>query len=167
VITRTANSARSARVVVAVQRALLVALFVVLAACSRKPPQATPEGAVRELVERMRRLQGDPADAKAVFELLSSKARSNLAARAQRYGAASGKTIAPEAMLVASRFVVRFEPQRFASRTAGAYALVEVTGASAAERAAIPCLFEEGVWRVDLALPPLPPVQKRPGLENE
>ena len=48
-ITRTANSARSARVVVAVQRALLVALFVVLAACSRKPPQATPEGAVREL----------------------------------------------------------------------------------------------------------------------
>lgn len=151
----------------AVMRAVAFAFALVLAACTHKPPQATPEGAVRELVERMRRLDGDPAAAKAVFELLSSKARENLTGRAQRYGAASGKTIAPEAMLAPSRFTLRFEPQRYTARTAGAYALVDVVGPSPADRAEIPCVLEEGQWRVDLALPPLPPVQKRPGVENE
>jgi hypothetical protein len=133
------------------------------AGCSRRPPNATPDGAVRELVERLRLVQGDPAAAKSAFELLSKRARANLAERAQRYSAASGKTIAPEAMIVPSRFVLRFEPQRYTAQVVSNHALVEVVGLSPGDRAQVPCVFEDEVWRVDLALPPLPPVQMRPG----
>ena len=31
------------------------------------------------------------------------------------------------------------------------------------DRAQLSCIFEEEAWRVELALPPLPPVQMRPG----
>jgi hypothetical protein len=134
-----------------------------LAGCGRRAPNATPDGAVRELVERLRRVHGDPGDAKAAFDLLSKHTQSNLASRAQRYSAASGKTIAPEAMIAPSRFLLHFEPQRYTARLAGGYALVEVTGLLASDHAQIPCVFEDEIWRVELALPPLPPVQMRPG----
>ncbi|WP_206079465.1 hypothetical protein [Polyangium spumosum] len=142
---------------------LSLALLVAAAGCNRKPVNATPDGAVRELVERLRLVNGDPAAAKAAFELLSKRARTNLAERAQRYSAASGKTIAPEAMIVPSRFVVRFEPQRYSAQVSGNHALVEIVGLGPADRAHVGCVFEEEAWRVDLPLPPLPPVQVRPG----
>ncbi|WP_438028035.1 hypothetical protein [Sorangium sp. So ce233] len=144
-----------------------VALSAALASsgCSRRPPNGTPDGAVRELVARLRQLHGDPADAKAAFELLSRRARDNLAARAQRYSAATGKAIAPEAMITPSRFLLRFEPQRYVAQIAGAHALVDVAGLLPGERVQVPCVYEDAGWRVDLALPPLSPVQKRPGSE--
>jgi|SRR5580704_2281124 hypothetical protein len=147
-------------------RALLLGAAVALVAltgCGRRAPNVTPDGTVRELVERMQRVHGDPRDARRVFELLSKRAQQNLAARALRYSAASGKAIAPEAMLVPSRVLLRFEPQSYAAQVSGAHARVEVLGFSAADRAQIPCVFEDGGWRVDLALPPLPPVEMRPG----
>jgi len=143
--------------------ARLTLLLVTLAGCTRRPPNATPDGAVREFVERMGRVHGEGVDAKAAFDMLSKRAQDNLAARAQRYGAASGKTIAPEAMIAPSRFLLRFEPQHYTAQIAGAYALVEVAGAQPDQQARIPCVFEEGAWRVDMVLPPLPPVQVRPG----
>ncbi|MEZ4298344.1 MAG: hypothetical protein R3B70_25550 [Polyangiaceae bacterium] len=140
--------------------ALMVATLVT--ACSSRSPTATPEGAVRELVERMQRAQGDPADAKAVFALLSKNAQANLKARAERYSAASGKAIAPEAMIVPSLFFLRFEPQRYKARISGTYALVEAQGLLPEDRAQIPCVFEDEGWRLDLQMPPLPPIQTRP-----
>jgi hypothetical protein len=145
---------------------LVTALSLLMAACSSRSPTATPEGVVREFVERMRRVQGDPTDAKAAFELLSKNAQANLKARAERYGAASGKAIAPEAMIVPSLFVLRFEPQRYRARISGTYALVEAQGLLPEERAQIPCVLEEDGWRLDLPMPPLPPIQTRPR-ENE
>jgi predicted small lipoprotein YifL len=142
---------------------LLIALTLTLAGCGHRVPDATPDGAVRELVERLRRVHGDPADARAAYDLLSKRTQANLGARAQRYSAASGKMIAPEAMLAPSRFLVRFEPQRYTAKISGPYALVDVTGLLDGERAQIACVFEETVWRVELALPPLAPVQLRPG----
>jgi hypothetical protein len=135
----------------------------VLGGCGRRAPNATPDGAVRELVERLRGLRGDPADAKAAYRLLSRRAQQNLSARAQRYSDATGKSIAPEAMMVPSRFFLRFEPQRYAAQVRGTFARVEVLGLLAGERAEVDCVAEEGVWRVDLGVPPLPPVQMRPG----
>ena len=143
--------------------ALLIALTLTLAGCGRRLPDATPDGVVRELVERLRHVHGDPADARAAYALLSKRTQANLAARAQRYSAASGKMIAPEAMLAPSRFLVRFEPQRYTAKIAGAYALVDVTGLVEGDRAQIACVFEDVAWRVELALPPLAPVQLRPG----
>jgi hypothetical protein len=141
----------------------VIVAAVALCGCGRRAPNATPDGAVRELVDRLRRVHGDPVDAKSAFELLSKRTQANLAVRAQRYSAASGKTIAPEAIIAPARFVLRFEPQRYAARLAGGYALVEITGILASDRAQIPCVLEDGAWRVELALPPLPPVQMRPG----
>jgi hypothetical protein len=148
------------------RRAAAVALVavVLLGGCGRRAPNATPDGAVRELVDRLRQAHGDPADAKAAVDLLSKRTQANLAARAQRYSAASGKTIAPEAILAPARFILRFEPQRYTARIAGGYALVEISGRLASDRAQIPCVLEDGAWRVELALPPLPPVQMRPGI---
>jgi hypothetical protein len=134
-----------------------------LTACGRRAPTASPEGAVRELVERMRRMHGDPAEARAAYEILSRRAQQNLGARAERYSRASGKAITPEAMIAPSRFVLRFEPQRYTSRIGGTLATVNVVGLGPGDRASVPCVFEEGGWRVDLGLPPLPPVQMRPG----
>jgi hypothetical protein len=142
---------------------LLVALALTSAGCGRRLPDATPDGAVRELVERLHRVHGDPADAHAAYDLLSKRTQANLSARAQRYSAASGKMIAPEAMLAPSRFLTRFEPQRYTAKIAGAYALVDVTGLLEGEHAQIACVFEDVAWRVELALPPLAPVQLRPG----
>ncbi|HVY49252.1 MAG TPA: hypothetical protein VHB21_25350 [Minicystis sp.] len=143
--------------------ALVAALSLALAACSRKPPDATPEGAVREIVERLQLVRGEPRDARAAFELLSKRAQANLAARAQRYSAASGKPIGPEAMIAPARFALRFEPQRYAAQISGVYALVDVAGPMPEDHAKVPCVFEEHGWRVDVTLPPLPPVQMRPG----
>jgi hypothetical protein len=145
------------------RRAALLCLALGLAGCGRRAPNATPDGAVRELVERMRRMHGDPSDAKAAYELLSRRAQQNLTARAQRYSAASGKAMAPEGMLAPARFLVRFEPQRYAAEVSGTTARVTVLGLLSEERAQVPAVFEEGGWRVDLSLPPLPPVQMRPG----
>jgi hypothetical protein len=158
-----ARSSAARPLIAAASALVLMVAALSVSACSRRPPNATPDGAVRELVERMQRVQGDPADAKAAYMLLSKRAQSNLAERAQRYSAASGKAIAPEAMLVPSHFLLRFEPQRYSAQIAGAHALVIVEGLRPEERAQIPCVFEEEAWRVDLALPPLPPVQMRPG----
>lgn len=141
----------------------LLMLAVALAGCGRRAPTATPDGAVRELVERMRRIHGDPVEAKAAYGLLSRSAQSNFTARAKRYSAASGKAIAPEAMIAPSRFLLRFEPQRYTAQISGSSARVEMVGLLASDRARLSCVLEEGAWRVDLGLPALPPLQMRPG----
>lgn len=141
----------------------MLLLLPALAGCGRRAPHTTPDGAVRELVERMRRVHGDLGEAKAVYLLLSKRAQQNLAERAKRYSAASGKAIAPEAMVAPSRFLLRFEPQRYTAHLGGATARVDVVGLRTGDRASVVCVFEDGGWRVDLALPPLPPVQMRPG----
>jgi hypothetical protein len=41
-----------------------------------------------------------------------------------------------------------------------------VRGLAPHEVALVPCVLEEGSWHVDIELPPLPPVQKRPGTKG-
>jgi len=138
---------------------LLVAL---LGACEPAVPNRTPEGAVREFIEIVRGFHGNEQDAQALFDLLSERAKQNLRARADRYGAASGKTIAPAAMIVPSRMTPRFIPQAYSAQVVGKYALVDVVGVSAEQVAHVPCVLEDGAWRVDLVLPELSPMQQRP-----
>lgn len=133
-----------------------------LSACRPRAVNATPEGAVRAFIEGMKRVNGDLGDATQVYALLSKRAQANLSARAQRYSAATGKTIAPEAMIAPSRFSLRFEPRRYTAQIAGPYALVEVAGNTPTDHAQVPCVLEDNAWRVDLLLPALPPVQTRP-----
>lgn len=140
----------------------VVLLLPLLAACGRKPVDATPEGAVREVLERLDAVHGDPRAARAVFELLSKSAQTNLSDRARRASAATGKRLAPEQMIAPSHYFPRFRPQEWSTRTTGARAVVEVVGIDpATERAGIPCVFEDGRWRIDLALSTLPPIERR------
>ncbi|HNS96021.1 MAG TPA: hypothetical protein PLJ27_11190 [Polyangiaceae bacterium] len=131
--------------------------------CRRRDVDETPEGVVQEWLERMARVHGDPRDAQQAYELLSSETKSNLQERARRASAATGRKMEPESMLAPSRFSLRFTPRRMRSRVAGDRALVEVVGSDPElERAEVPCVLEQGKWRVDLVLPPLPAVEKRP-----
>jgi hypothetical protein len=144
------------------------AVVVVLAGagCGRKPFDATPEGVVREFVERMERARGDAHDARAAFDLLSRSAQTNLSDRARRASAATGKRMGPEQMIAPSHYYPRFQPRQWGTRIAGDRAVVELSGLDpSAEHALVPCVLEDGRWRIDLALPALPPVERRGGVE--
>ncbi len=142
---------------------LAVLCAAVAAGCSRPSPDATPEGAVRELSLHLARYHdGDPAEAKLAFGLLSRSARENLAARADRFSAASGKRIEPELMIAPASYVSRFEARELSARIEGPYAVVTAVGLLPEERAQIPCVYEDGGWRVHVDLPPLAPVRVLP-----
>ncbi len=138
--------------------ALALALSVALGGCRPKQPNETPEGAVRELVEQLKGLDGTERSAKAAFELLSGETKKNLELRAQRYSNASGKHIEPEMMLAPASFILRFNPRELVSEIKGGYAIVRARGLLREESADIRCVYESGGWRVDVQLPPLSPV---------
>ncbi len=139
-----------------------LAFACVLVACAPPAANATPEGASRTFFEQLARYEGAPEDAKRLLDLLSKGARDNLVERAQRYGAASGKSIAPERMIAPGALLQRFEPVSFRAEVRGDQARVTVRGAGADEQAVVPCVLEDGLWRVDLRLPHLPPLEVRP-----
>jgi len=150
-------------------RAGAVLLGVLLAlGCEREPVDARPARVVQEFIERMQRVHGDPESARSAYELLWADGRANLAERAKRASAVSGRDVTPEEMLAPSRFALRFAPRHYAARVEGGWAVVTVTGeAPDTQRTEVRCVQEEGRWRVVLQLPPLPPIQKRTGSHLE
>jgi hypothetical protein len=149
------------RTAIRVAGAAALALLVAATGCTRSAPNATAEGAVREFVEQSAVYGGNPAHARALFQLLSARGRENLQGRAERYGAATGRTIEPSAMIVPSRATLRFAPRSYRATVTGDHAMVEVRGAGPSDVAYIPCVLEEGLWQIDLLLPDLPPLRKR------
>jgi hypothetical protein len=134
-----------------------------MAACQRKPPDLTPEGAVRELLDRIDRVETDPTEARAVYDLLSAPTKQNLVERARRASTASGREIPPQDMLAPGRFSLRFEPRKMFTRIAADRAVVDVTGIDPeTDRAEVPCVLEDGRWRIEIPLPTLAPSEKRP-----
>jgi hypothetical protein len=149
-----------------VNRARLLSLAalipLVLSGCEREAPDGEPERVVREFVERMQRVHGNPKSSRAAYDLLWSDAKQNLAERAKRASALSGRKVAPEEMLVPSRFSLRFTPRRYSAKVDGDWALVTVTGEAAdTQRQEMKCVREDGSWRVVLEVPPVPPIQQR------
>jgi hypothetical protein len=141
----------------------LALLFAILPACARKDADLTPDGAVRELLDHIDRTEADPAEAHAVYELLSSRTKSNLIERARRASTTSGREVAPEEMLAPGRFSLRFEPRKMHVRVADDRAVVDVVGIDPDnDRAEVPCVLEEGRWRVEIPLPALTPMERRP-----
>jgi hypothetical protein len=137
--------------------------FFALAACEAEPADAGPEDIVEELVNRLKRVHGDPKAARAAYELLWGEAKKGLAERAKRAGAVAGRDVAPEAMLAPTRFTLAFTPRRYTARIDGDWAVVSITGASASQYHEVKCVREDGRWRVVLVIPPLPPIQRREG----
>lgn len=139
-----------------------VALAVLLVACERESADSRPERVVQEFVERMQRVHGNPATARGAYDLVWSEGKQNLAERAKRASALSGRKVAPEEMLVPSRFSLRFAPRRYAAEVSGDWAVVTVTGEAAdTQRVQMKCVREDGGWRVVVEMPPVPPIQQR------
>lgn len=143
----------------------LAALALVATACSQRPVDATPEGAVRELLDRMERAEteGDETATRAIFELLAAPTRATLELRAARASAATARRVGPADMIAPAHFAFAFRPRQFKSTITGERAEVEVVGIDPAnDHATVSCLLEGGRWRVEIPLPPLPPLQRRP-----
>jgi hypothetical protein len=142
---------------------LAFALLFSLANCTRKPADLTPDGAVRELLDRIDRTEADPAETHAVYELLSSRTKANLTERARRASTTSGREVPPEEMLAPGRFSLRFEPRKMHVRVADDRAVVDVVGIDPeTDRAEVPCVLEDGRWRIEIPLPALTPMERRP-----
>ncbi len=136
----------------------LLGVALVVVGCSGQTNDDKPESVVRAWLDMMQR--GDRA---AAVQLLSKPAKENLQERARRASAATGRALPPEDMLVPQRFALRFEPRQLKARIAGDRAVVEAVGLDpATDRASVPCVREDGRWRVDLVLPPLPEIERRP-----
>jgi hypothetical protein len=135
--------------------------LVVLVACEAEAVDAKPERVVEAFIERMASVHGDPVRGRAALALLAKKARENLDERAVRASAAAGRKMEPEEMLVPSRFLMNFAPKSYRAELAGGYARVFVQGPNPTDIAEVHCVLEDGHWRVVLALPELPMIQKR------
>lgn len=146
------------------RRPLLVVCFALAAiACEHPPPDATPEGALRELLERFERAKSNPAEIRGVYELLSAGARSSLDERARRASSATGRPMSGADMIAPSRFALRFAPRQMRARIDGDRAIVDVVGmAPATDRVSITCVRENGRWRIDLTPPPMLAPEFRP-----
>jgi hypothetical protein len=131
--------------------------------CSRKPPDGAPEAVVRELLDDMERAEGDPSALHGALELLSEATQANLAERARRASAATGRTVPAEEMLAPARFALRFQPRQMHVHLVGDRALVDIVGIDPdSDRAQVTCVSEAGRWRVDITLPVLPATERRP-----
>ncbi len=141
---------------------LVGVVWATVVGCDREAADERPERVVEEFIARMQRVHGEQAGAREAYELLWSEAQANLAERAKRATAVSGRKIAPEEMLVPSRFTPEFKPRHYEARVEGQWAEVTVEGEGPTPpRRQVKCVLEEGHWRVVLELPALPPIQKR------
>jgi len=139
-------------------RAIGLALAVVFAplmlACSRPPPDSTPEGAVRAFLDAMETSGDDPVAQRRAFQLLGPLARGNLNERARRTSSLQGRHFEPWDMMAAGLFGLAFRPQAMRSTIVGDRASVDVFGEdSRTEHASVVCVREGSSWRIEPGLP--------------
>jgi len=135
--------------------------------CSRPPPDATPEGALRLWIERMDQPSSDNKQAQEAYALLGPETRANLEERAARASRAQGRHLESYEMLALGRFGLKFRPAAMHAQVDGDTAHVEVTGDDpTVDHATVRMTREATGWKVELDLIPLPPVQRRPGSDG-
>jgi hypothetical protein len=140
------------------RRAIALLFFV---GCTHAPPDATPEGAVREWLSHMEGSIDDSRETKAAYDLLGPSARANLEDRAKRASQVEGRRVEPYEMIAEGHFGLRFRPQKMKASLDGDGALVLVTGTDPVERAEIRCVKEGSGWRVEPVLPEPQTLPKR------
>jgi hypothetical protein len=143
----------------------MLGLALALGGCERRSEPPGPEQVVAAFLREMSGMHGDPLVAERIVELLWAPARSNLAERARRASALSGRPLPPGELLVPSWFTVRGTPERFESRVAGDWAEVRIVAADGRFTTAR-CVREDSGWKLVLELPPLAPIRQREGVSE-
>jgi hypothetical protein len=144
-------------------RRAAIAFALVLVACSRGAPDASPDGAVRQWLEKMESGEGDVREMRDAYQLLGPKARANLKERAERASKGQGRRFEPHEMLAEGRFGLKFRPKAMSTKIEGDDAWVEVRGEGPEERATVRCTREAGAWRVEPELPDVVAPARRDG----
>ena len=134
-----------------------------LGGCREERRPARPEEVVRQFIQVMQNVHGDPKRGAEAVALLWEPARKNLTERASRATAAVGNEVKPGEMLAPSWFSLQMTPRSFETRVDGSWAEVTVRGQRREDVYNVRCVQENKAWRVALELPPLPPIQKRVG----
>jgi hypothetical protein len=123
------------------------------AGCSRPPPDATPEGALRLFLDDMDD-SDDPATIRHAYDLLGPAARANLADRARRTSLLQGRHVEAWDMLAAGLFGLAFRPQAMHASIVGDRATVDVVGEDPrSEHASVACVHAGPGWRIEPGFP--------------
>lgn len=141
-------------------RLFMVVLAFVALGCEERPAPRGPDVVVQELLLGLRRTHGSPEAGAKVVELLWKPARDNLAERAARASALSGRELGPGEMLAPSWLSLALLPDHFEWRRDGDWAEVRMTSADG-RTMSTRCALENGDWKVALELPSLPPIRQR------
>jgi hypothetical protein len=97
--------------------------------CEERPAPRGPDVVVQEFLRGLRSAHGNPEAGAKVVELLWKPARDNLAERAARASALSGRELEPGEMIAPSWLSLALLPEQFEWRQDGAWAEVRVTAA--------------------------------------
>lgn len=138
----------------AVGFSLALSLAAACSACSRPPPDSTPDATVRMFLDAMDLAGDDPRAVLRVYDLLGPAARANLSERARRTSRLQGRQVEPWEMLAAGLFGVAFRTKVMRQNIVGDRATVEVFGEDPQkEHASVVCVREGSVWRVEPGFP--------------
>jgi len=141
-----------------------VLLLALVAACSHPSADATPDGAVRQWLDRMEASADDPHAIREAYDLLGPKARATLEERAKRTSQLQGRRFEPWQMLAAGHFGMRFRPKSMKALIADNHATVQIFGDEPdSERANVQCVLEGVTWRVEPDLPTMLTLPPREG----
>lgn len=136
----------------------LVVAALALGACTGTPHDDTPVGAVRLFVAAMERSAEDRRGLEEAYHLLSLATRERLVERAREAAALGAREREPWEMMVEGTAHLRFTPRAggFRQQREGGSAdrvTVLVLGSEEGQRAEIPVVREDDVWRVELEVP--------------
>jgi len=146
-------------------RLLPIAGVLLALGCEERPAPRGPDVVVQELLLGLRRAHGSPEAGARVVELLWKPARDNLAERAARASALSGRELGPGEMIAPSWLSLALPPDHFEWRRDGDWAEVRVSSADG-RTLSTRCALENGDWKVALELPSLPPIRQRPDIDE-
>ena len=117
---------------------------------------AEPEAALGRFLDLMDRSRGDAHALSEAYELLDRNSQKELARRARKAQALSGRDFEPWQMLAEGRFRLRFSPSAGGMHTeleGKRRARITLVGEETELQATVPMIQQGGTWRVVLSLP--------------